>query len=75
MKAEYMELLEKIPEATKRATIHSVEYISIEMNKRKAQNLLLKMGWQICENPFYLQKGDAYLYNNKLMKYWHEPLC
>ena len=75
MKQEYIELLEKIPQATRRATLFGVEYIQVECNKRKAKNMLIALGWQVCKNPLYLNKGDAYLYDNKLMKYWHEPLA
>jgi len=75
MKQEYQEVLDKIPEATRRATLFGIEYLSIECNKRRAKNLLLKLGWQECENKLYLKKNDAYIYNNHLSKYLREPLA
>ena len=39
------------------------------MQKRKAWNYLLSIGFERCPNPQYLRRGQVFAYNNRLHKY------
>ena len=63
-------ILKKImPETILTKDHFGAEFIYIPLNKVKAKNILLKNGFEICQNKSYLKKDDIYVYNNTLRKY------
>lgn len=60
------------PGFTKGKDCFGGEYLYINpnmMSKRKAWNWALKNGFKVCENKNYLNKGNVYIRNNKLLNH------
>ena len=63
------QIKKEIPEAEFKKDYFGADFGFIPLTKRKAWNILLKRGFEICPNKRYLVKNGVYVHNNSLISY------